>query len=196
MVLGGAYLTALDDYQLIRGDMVRNVVTSTALVLLLFFIAFRRLGPLLYAIVPLAFGLVLTFGFSAVTVGTLSSATSGTAALLIGLGIDFVIVSYGRYVEERSKGQDMEPALATMAETSGRAVVVGAVTTAATFFAFLVTDFTGLRQMGFLTGTGILFCMIAVLILLPALVAWGEHRHRRRETRAATSTSTASAPGR
>jgi hypothetical protein len=182
VVLGGAYLTALDDYKLIRGDMMINVATSTILVLALFLLAFRRLGPLLYAMAPLAFGLVLTFGFAGLTVGTLSSATSGTAALLIGLGIDFVIVSYGRYVEERRRGAAMEPALATMATTSGRAVVVGAVTTAATFFAFLVTDFTGLRQMGFLTGTGILFCMIAVLALLPALIAWGEHRHRRRET--------------
>lgn len=182
VALGGAYLTALDDYQLIRGDMIRNVLTSGALVLGLFLLAFRRLGPLLYAIIPLACGLILAFGFSAITLGTLSSATSGTAALLIGLGIDFVIVSYGRYVEERRGGSDMEDALATMAATSGRAVVVGAVTTAATFFAFLVTDFTGLRQMGFLTATGILFCMLAVITLLPALIAWGEHRHRRRET--------------
>ncbi len=180
--LGGSYLTALDDYRLIRGDMIRNMATSASLVLLLFLLAFRRLGPLLYAILPLAAGLILTFGFSAVTVGTLSSATSGTAALLIGLGIDFVIVSYGRYVEERRRGAEMEPALGVMATTSGRAVVVGAVTTAATFYAFLVTDFTGLRQMGFLTGTGILFCMLAVLVLLPALISWGEHRHRRRET--------------
>ncbi len=182
VVLGGSYLTALDDYKLIRGDMIRNIVTSTVLVLLLFLLAFHRLGPLLYATLPLACGLVWTFGFSAITVGSLSSATSGTAALLIGLGIDFVIVSYGRYVEERRKGLEMEPALALMAGSSGRAVVVGAVTTAATFFAFLVTDFTGLRQMGFLTGTGILFCMIAVLVLLPALISWGEHRHRRRDT--------------
>lgn len=182
IALGGSYLTALDDYKLIRGDMIRNVVTSTLLVLALFLLAFRRLGPLLYAITPLACGLVMTFAFAAVTVGTLSSATSGTAALLIGLGIDFVIVSYGRYVEERRRGKEMEAALAVVAATSGRAVVVGAITTAATFFAFLVTDFTGLRQMGFLTGTGILFCMLAVLFLLPALIAWGEHRHARRDT--------------
>lgn len=183
VALGGAYLTALDDYKLIRGDLVRNLLTSVTLVLALFLLAFRRLGPLLYAMVPLGFGLVLAFGFAAVTVGTLSSATSGTAALLIGLGIDFVIVSYGRYVEERRRGAGVDAALAAMASTSGRAVVVGAVTTAATFFAFLATDFTGLRQMGFLTGTGILFCMVAVLVLLPALISWGEHRHHRRETR-------------
>ena len=182
VLMGGSYLTALDDYRLIRGDMIRNIVTSTVLVLGLFLLAFHRLGPLLYAMLPLGCGLVLTFGFSAVTVGSLSSATSGTAALLIGLGIDFVIVSYGRYVEERRRGRPMEAALSVMARTSGRAVVVGAVTTAATFYAFLVTDFTGLRQMGFLTGTGILFCMVAVLALLPALIAWGEHRHLRRDT--------------
>lgn len=182
IVLGGTYLTALDDYQMIRRDVIVNLVTSVTLVLALFLLAFRRLGPLLYAIVPLATGLLLMFGFAAVGVGTLSSATSGTAALLIGLGIDFVIVSYGRYVEERRAGKDMEEALSVMAATSGRAVVVGAVTTAATFYAFLVTDFVGLRQMGLLTGTGILFCMVSVLVLLPALISWGEHRHRRRET--------------
>ena len=182
VALGGTYLTALDDYQMIRRDVIKNLVTSIVLVLALFLLAFRRLGPLIYAIVPLASGLLLMFGFAAVTVGSLSSATSGTAALLIGLGIDFVIVSYGRYVEERKRGRSVESALGTMATTSGRAVVVGAVTTAATFYAFLVTDFTGLRQMGLLTGTGILFCMASVLVLLPALISWGEHRHRRRET--------------
>jgi predicted exporter len=67
-----------------------------------------------------------------------------------------------------------------MSGSSGRAVVVGAVTSAATFYAFGVTDFTGLLQMGYLTGTGILFCMVAVLLLLPAMLAWSEDHHQRR----------------
>ena len=182
--LGGSYLTALDDARFIVSDGLLGAATAVAGVLLLFLFAFRRLGPLLFAIAPLACGLVLTFGFAAVTVGTLSTATSGTAALLIGLGIDFVIVSYGRYVEERRRGAGVEDALAVMSGSSGRAVVVGAVTTAATFYAFLVTDYAGLRQMGFLTGSGILFCMLSVLLLLPALIAWREDRHRARKTEA------------
>jgi hypothetical protein len=152
-------------------------------VLLLFLVAFRRLGPLLFAVLPLTCGLLMTFGFAALTVGKLSTATSGTAALLIGLGIDFVIVSYGRYVEERRRGAEVDEALAAMSGSSGRAVVVGAITTAATFYAFMITDFAGLRQMGFLTGSGILFCMVSVLLLLPALIAWREDRHQVKETR-------------
>ncbi len=182
LVLGGAYLTALDDAELIQSDMVSNTASSVVGVLLLFLVAFRRPSALVYALVPLAFGLVLTFGFAGLALGELSNATSGVAALLIGLAIDFVIVSYGRYVEERKRGVDPVSALAAMSGSSGRAVVICAVTTAATFFAFLLTDFPGLRQMGILTGTGILFCLVSVLFLLPALLAFGEDHHRKRQT--------------
>ena len=178
--MGGRYVMALGDDALIRRDVTVNVVTSMLGVLTLFLIAFRRFGPLIYAFLPLTCGLALTFGFAGLTYGKLSAATSGVAALLIGLGIDFVIVSYGRFVEERQQGASLEEGLAKMSGSSGRAVVVGAVTSAATFYAFGVTEFTGLFQMGLLTGTGILICMAAVLWLLPAMLSWTEDHHRRR----------------
>ncbi|MBZ0112316.1 MAG: MMPL family transporter [Thermoanaerobaculia bacterium] len=177
VALGGGYLTALDDASLIKGDIVGNAVTSMAVVLALFLWAFRRLSPLFYAFVPLTCGIILTFGFAALAMGSLSSATSGVAALLIGLAIDFVIVSYGRYVEERRAGSTVEESIVRMSGSSGRAVVVGGITSAATFYAFLVTDFRGLEQMGLLAGTGILLCMASVLLLLPAMLVWGENRH-------------------
>jgi predicted RND superfamily exporter protein len=180
--VGGPHFTALGDSSLIRRDMIINIATSVMGVLLLFLFAFRRPGALVYAFLPLFCGLILTFGFAEITVGALSSATSAVAALLVGLGIDFVIVSYGRYIEERQKGESLESALMAMNGSSGRAVLIGAVTTTATFYAFTITDFVGLRQMGFLTGTGILFCMVSVVLLLPALLAWSEDHHERRKT--------------
>lgn len=183
VLLGGRYMIGLSDDATIRRDFIVNLATSLVGVLLLFLFAFRRLGPLAYAFVPLALGLLMMFGFSSVVYGRLSAATSGVAALLIGLGIDFIIVSYGRFVEERKRGATLHEALATMNGSSGRAVVIGAVTSAATFYSFLVTDFTGLRQMGILTGTGILLCMSAVLLVLPAMLAWHEERDHRRDRR-------------
>jgi predicted RND superfamily exporter protein len=180
--LGGRHVIGVADAGLIQSDMILNVVTSMLGVLILFLFAFRRFGLLLYAFVPLACGLILTFGFAAWVFGTVSAATSGVAALLIGLGIDFVIVSYGRFVEERQRGHDLDQALALMSGSSGRAVVVGGVTSAATLYAFAVTDFTGLFEMGILTGTGILFCMLSVLFLLPAMLAWADDRHQRRRS--------------
>ncbi|MDH3744573.1 MAG: MMPL family transporter [Acidobacteriota bacterium] len=181
VVLGGRHVVALGDAELIKGDVIANVATSMIGVLALFLLAFRRFGPLLYALIPLSCGLILTFGVASMSYGVLSSATSGVAALLIGLGIDFVIVSYGRFVEERQRGAVLEEALTRMSGSSGRAVFVGGVTSAATFYSFGVTDFTGLYQMGFLTGTGILLCMAAVIFLLPALLSWSEDHHERRQ---------------
>lgn len=180
--LGGPHMTALGDSSLIRYDMIVNIVTSALGVLLLFLIAFRRPGALVYAFLPLICGLIVTFGFAKLTVGALSSATSVVAALLIGLGIDFVIVAYGRYIEERNNGADVEAALLAMSGSSGRAVLIGAITTTATFYAFTFTDFVGLRQLGLFTGTGILFCASGVLILLPAMLAWSDDHHQRRRT--------------
>ena len=178
VALGGTYVTAVSDAGTIVSGLASNVATSLVGVLLLFALAFRRVGLIVYAFVPLAFGLVLAFGFAGTVLGELNALTSGFAALLVGLGIDFVIVSYGRYVEERRRGAGLSAALAAMSGSSGRAVWTGAITTAATFYAFMVTDFVGLQQMGLLTGTGILFCMVAVLVLLPAMLAWQEDRRR------------------
>ncbi len=174
VALGGTYVTAVSDAGSIVTGLISNLMTSLIGVLLLFALAFRRVGLIVYAFVPLAFGLVLAFGFAGAVLGELNALTSGFAALLVGLGIDFVIVSYGRYVEERRRGAGLEAALVAMSGSSGRAVWTGAITTAATFYAFLVTDFAGLRQMGLLTGTGILFCMVSVFLLLPAMLAWRE----------------------
>jgi hypothetical protein len=182
VALGGPHLTALSNTSLLRYDMIVNIITSAVGVLLLFLFAFRRIGALAYAFVPLICGLLLTFGFARLTAGSLNMATSVVAALLIGLGIDYVIVSYGRYVEERRKGESIETALLAMSGYTGSAVLMGAMTTAATFYAFTFTDFIGLRQMGLFTGTGILFCAAAVFLLLPAMLAWSEDHHERRRT--------------
>ncbi len=178
---GGRYMIGLDDAGLIRRDVIVNVASSLLGVLALFYLAYRRLSLLLLVFAPLACGLAITFGFSALAVGVLASTTAGVAALLVGLGNDFVIVLYGRYLHARQAGASLEQALSAMGGATARGVVVGAVTTAATFYAFLVTDFTGLWQMGLIVGTGILFCLVAVLLLVPAMIAWSEEHHRRRE---------------
>ncbi|MCM2270362.1 MAG: MMPL family transporter, partial [Thermoanaerobaculia bacterium] len=177
---GGRYVITLADTELIWRDVALNVAGTVVGVLVLFWIAYRRTSLLALVFAPLACGLAITFGFAAVAVGQLASTTAGVAALLIGLGNDFIIVLYGRYVEERQRGASVEQSLRAMGGATARGVVLGAVTTAATFYAFLTTDFTGLYQMGLIVGTGILFCLLAVLVLVPAMIGWSEAHHRKR----------------
>ncbi len=176
----GGYTIALGDANLIRGDIIINVLGSFFGVLALFIYAFRRAASIFYAALPMALGLALTFGIAGLVYGQLSSASAGFAALLAGLGIDFITVLYGRYVDERNRGATMPHGIIVAIRTSMPGIFIAAITTAATFYAFLATDFRGMTQLGFLTGTGILFFLICVAFLLPALIVLSERRERKR----------------
>jgi len=176
----GGYAIAIGDADLIRYDVIVNIIGSVIGVLALFLYAFRRGASLFYAGAPLVLGLLLTFGMAGVVYGQLSSASAGFAALLAGLGIDFITVLYGRYVDERNRGESMQHAVVTMIRTTMPGVFIAAITTSATFYAFLATDFRGMTQLGFLTGTGILLFLLCVMFLLPALIVLSERRERRK----------------
>ncbi|HKS23871.1 MAG TPA: MMPL family transporter [Thermoanaerobaculia bacterium] len=176
----GGYTIATSDADLIREDVIINVVGSFFGVLALFIYAFRRAASVVYAGAPLAMGLALTFGTAGAVYGVLSQASAGFAALLAGLGIDFITVLYGRYVDERNRGAMMPASIKTMMHSTLAGVVLAAITTAGTFFAFLATDFRGMTQLGFLTGTGILLFLLCVVFLLPALIVFSERDERKR----------------
>jgi predicted RND superfamily exporter protein len=175
----GGYVVALDDARLITSDMVLGLVSSLVGVMALFLLAFRSRAALVYAFFPLVTGIALTFAFGAVALGRINSLTSAFGGLVIGLGIDFVIVLYARYIEERQAGSSHADAVDAMGEFTGVGVLLGAVTTAATFYAFLVTDFAGLWELGLLTGTGILLLVTTVYLFLPALLTLIQQRVRR-----------------
>jgi predicted RND superfamily exporter protein len=175
----GGYQIAVSDANLIQQDVVINIIGSVIGVLALFLYAFRRWASIGYAGLPMVLGLLLTFGMAGMTYGTLSSLSAGFAALLAGLGIDFITVLYGRYVDERNRGATMAHGVIVTIRTTLPGVLIAAITTAATFFAFLATDFRGMTQLGFLTGVGILLFLLAVMFLLPALIVLGEHSRKR-----------------
>jgi predicted RND superfamily exporter protein len=176
----GGYEIAAGDADLIRSDVIINILGTVFGVLALFLYAFRRPASIIYAGAPLALGLLLTFGMAGVTYGKLSQASAGFAALLAGLGIDFITVLYGRYVDERNRGTTMQESIRTIMRSTMPGVFVAAITTAGTFFAFLATDFRGMTQLGFLTGVGILLFLLCVMFLLPALIVFSERKESRR----------------
>ncbi|MFL6247588.1 MAG: MMPL family transporter [Thermoanaerobaculia bacterium] len=178
----GGYAIAGADEKIIRQDMAINSVTSFVGVLLLYLYAYRRPSSLLYAAVPMVVAIVVTFAIGALVFGTLSAASTGFAALLAGLGVDFMTILYERYADERYRGATMVDAVRTFMRHALPGVIVGAVTTAATFYAFLATDFRGMTQLGFLTGTGIMVFLVAVVFVLPALVVLIERRREGKRT--------------
>jgi hypothetical protein len=97
--------------------------------------------------------------------------TATLGLVLFGLGIDFGIHFYGRYAEERAEGHTITDAVETTFTSTGQAITVGAFTTAGALYVLTVADFKGFSEFGAIAGTGILFALIAMTVIMPALLA-------------------------
>jgi predicted RND superfamily exporter protein len=176
----GNYAIAADEAQLIRKDVKFNLFVSLFAVSALYWLCYRRFAALLYSAIPLLIGQALTFGLAFFVLGGLNASSSAFTALLMGLGTDFVIVVYARYVEERQKGLSLAQATEKMIGETGLGVFTGAITSAGTFYAMCISQFQGLKDLGFLIGGGILLCAVAILFLLPAMIKWNEGVRKRK----------------
>jgi len=177
---GGNYALAIQEAGLIRKDVKRNIWVSLLAVSLLYWICYRRFAALLYSSVPLLVGQALTFGLAFFALKELNAASSAFTALLMGLGADFTIVMYARYVEERRKGLSIAQATEAMVGETGLGVFTGAITSAGTFYALCISRFRGLFDLGFLIGSGILLCALAIVFLMPAMITWNERVRKRK----------------
>lgn len=178
---GGNYAVAVDESTLIQQDVKFNIVVSLLAVSALYWLCYRRFAALLYSSLPLLVGQALTFALAFFVLRGLNASSSAFTALLMGLGTDFVIVVYARYIEERRAGKSLAQATELMIGETGLGVFTGAITSAGTFYAMCITQFRGLRDLGILIGTGILLCAVAILFMLPAMIKWNEGVRRRKQ---------------
>jgi predicted RND superfamily exporter protein len=157
-----------------RYDIVATVLGSILLVSIIFFAGFRRWIPLLgmgfslllSCLVALALGLLIFHRLNMVTVGF--------CAILVGLGVDFAILMFGRYQQARIDNEPHEQAISTAVRRLGRAVFFGALTTAVGFLALIASGSPGFTQLGVLIAIGILFAGFFMCTILFLFV--GERR--------------------
>jgi predicted RND superfamily exporter protein len=165
----GAYRVSLEAEALIRRETIVNAGGSFVVLLVVMVGVFRTPWILVGGFAPMAIASILTLGINGRLRGALSPATSGSAGMLFGLGVDGVVLLYLRYVEERNAGRSLDAALAQMGGTAS-SVVLAQATTAATFLALLILDFPTLQDLGGLVGVGIVLCCVLTLLLLPGLL--------------------------
>ena len=123
---------------------------------------------------PLLVSLAWAGGVAAVAFGSLNLMTSTLGLVLFGLGIDYGIHFYARYSEERGGGAGVETAIEETFVSTGQAITVSAFTTASALFVLQLADFRGFSEFGLIGGMGILFALVSMLTVLPALIVLAE----------------------
>src|SRR3989475_2143887 len=158
-----------------RYDVVATLLGSVVLVGAIFFAGFPRM---LSALVGMAFCLLLScliaLTAGQLLFGRLSMVSVGFCAILVGLGVDFAILTIGRYHQARADGEAHQQAIATSVAKLGRAVFFGALTTAVGFLALVLSGAMSFSQLGVLIAIGI---FVAGLLMCSILFLFVRERH-------------------
>ena len=168
--LTGRPVLQADEMETTDRDMTRAAVIAVLFVGVLFMIVLHGwLRPFL-VLLSLAMATAWSFGFATVTVGELNLLSVVFALVLVGIGVDFGIHVVMRYVEAHSKGLGVEDAVRASLFRTGPGVILGAITSVCAFYSVLGSDFIGLAQLGLIGGTGVLFCLVSMMVVLPAML--------------------------
>ncbi|MDR9387847.1 MAG: MMPL family transporter [Balneolaceae bacterium] len=119
---------------------------------------------------PLVLSLLMTFGLAHLFLETLNTMTAVLFVILFGLGIDYGIHFYARYIELRSTGTLTKEAIIQTFSTTGGAITASALTTAFALFILIIADFRGFSEFGLISGIGILFALLMMMFFLPAFL--------------------------
>lgn len=159
-----------DEMRTSQSDMLKASLISLFGVACLFMAGLGGVRHPLMTVGTLVLAMAWSFGYVTLAVGHLNILSVSFGVILIGLGIDFGIHYVARYLQTRGEIADSGEALVHTARTIGPGVVTGAVTTAIAFFTARLTEFTGIAELGVIAGGGIVLCLVATLLVLPAML--------------------------
>jgi hopanoid biosynthesis associated RND transporter like protein HpnN len=174
--LTGEPVLAQDEMQQARKDTDKAAVISLVLSVLIFVYGYHELRRPLIATLCLIVGIGYTLGFATVAVGRLNLLSLTLVPILIGVAIDFGVHLVTRYEEELRRGANSRGAIRTALIFTGLGIFTSCFTTAGAFFAMTLTHFKGIREMGLVSGVGLLLCLIPMMTLLPLLLVWARRK--------------------
>src|SRR2546422_584874 len=154
-------------------DTAVATIVSLVLVALIFIYGYNESGRPIKATICLIVGLAYTMAFATLVIGHLNILTITFLPMLIGLAIDFRVHLVTRYEEELRHGRTELAALEKAMVYTGQGIFTGCFTTAGAFGAMSFTDFKGIKEMGIISGGGLLICLVPMMTLLPVLLLRG-----------------------
>ena len=158
----GTPLGLYEFVEILKTGYCKAALWALLVIAILIFIDFRGGYATLLTILPLLVGTAWMLGAMAVARIDFNPANIMVLPLIVGIG-----VAYGIYVVQRYR----ESHEATFySKSTGRAVILSALTTTVAFASLLIGAHRGIRSLGLVMTIGVIACLIAALALLPALL--------------------------
>ena len=168
--LTGSIVLGRDEYKAFTSDSWTVSILALIGIFILFVISFRMWVSPLLAILTVIMGVTWAMGFSSFLVEYLSMMTAMMSVILIGLGIDFSVHIISGYTEKRNQGLDVRISMQETLLRFGPGIITGGITTGLAFLTLMISETVGMQEMGLMAGVGIIFTMLATIIILPTML--------------------------
>ena len=166
----GSLAMSVEELESVSRGAASAAVSALVFVSIILVVGLRSFKLVLASVLTLLVGLSFTAAFAAFAIGHLNLISVAFAVLYIGLGIDFAIHLGLRHRELLAKGESHPRALNNAVTDVGSTLFVCAFTTGIGFYAFTATDFTGVSELGLISGTGMFISLALSIVLMPALL--------------------------
>jgi predicted RND superfamily exporter protein len=166
----GEYKIAYDDSTHMKNALKPTSLVAFAGILIYLVILFRRPVQIILLMTTLVMSIVMTFGFTRITLGELNTITAILGGILMGFGIDFGIHFMYRFRDEYSHRGDIYESLRQTILHTGLSSLISAVTSAASLFVLVLASFKGFSNFGLIAGAGTLMIAIMMNTFLPAAI--------------------------
>ncbi len=143
---------------------------AALMVFLASLLAFRALGPALLAMVPVGIGILFVYATMGVLQVDIAPATSMTAAIATGLGVDFGIHLIAHVRKRLGEGARLEDALGGHYLVVARACFYSALALGVALAVMSLSGAPPLRWFGLLVSAGAFGSLIGALLILPSLL--------------------------
>lgn len=159
-----------DEMRSNQTSSLQSSLISFVAVSILFVAGLGGIRHPLLAVSTISVSFAWAIGYLTLAVGHLNILSMSFSAILIGLGVDFGIHYVTRYLQLREQRQTCEEALLNASYRSGPGILAAGVTTSIAFFAAALTQFTGIVELGIISGGGVMLAALAALVMLPAVI--------------------------
>jgi predicted RND superfamily exporter protein len=183
-VIWGEILRSLSLADSLRRFLIISMLISLALIFAVATVAFRSPIYGLYAVLPLAAGLMLNFILMALTRIPLDMTTIMVANITIGVGIDsaiYLVIQYQR--EIRRHPGDFPKAIGQTLRVMGRAIILSTFSIVMALLVFTSAAFKPIVYFGLLVIFSLTTTAAGTLTLLPALLNLDARARARRHPR-------------
>jgi predicted RND superfamily exporter protein len=165
---GGPAVSLAEHGALSRGIVLSSLLTAL-LVSLVLFIHLRSKRALILLGLNILLATIISFGVAALTVGHLNAATAFLGAIIAGNGVNYGILLFARYLEER-RTANITQAMATAIQGTLLPTLVASLGAAIAYGALGATKFRGFADFALIGGIGMIICWIGSFVLLPAMI--------------------------